>query len=193
MKRKNALLSVYDKTGIVEFAQSLVALGWTLYASGGTAKAIASARIPVTDVADLVGGEAILGHRVVTLSREVHAGILARNTDADIAELEREGILWIDLVCVDMYPLKGEIDRHGSTSESVIEQTDIGGPTMLRSAAKGGRIVVCEAKDRSRIIEWLKAGEPDREIFLKDLAAKAEAVVSEYCLASALYHGKDNS
>ena len=190
MNKKNALLSVYDKTGIVEFAQSLVALGWTLYASGGTAKAIASARIPVTDVADLVGGEAILGHRVVTLSREVHAGILARNTDADIAELEREGIHRIDLVCVDMYPLTQEIDKLGSTPESVIEQTDIGGPTMLRSAAKGRRIVMCEAKDRSRVIEWLKAGEPDRETFLTELAAKAEAVVSEYCLASALYHGK---
>ncbi|KKQ39082.1 MAG: Bifunctional purine biosynthesis protein PurH [Candidatus Moranbacteria bacterium GW2011_GWC2_37_73] len=81
MNRKNALLSVYNKTGIVEFAGSLVELGWTLYSSGGTAKAIATAGIPVQDVSTLVGGEAILDHRVVTLSREVHAGLLARPID----------------------------------------------------------------------------------------------------------------
>lgn len=190
MNQKNALLSVYNKDGIVEFAQALVALGWTLYSSGGTAKVIVAAGIPVSDVASLVGGEAILGHRVVTLSREVHGGILARNIDVDIAELEKLGIPWIDLVCVDMYPLKEAINKPGSTAESVIEQTDIGGPTMLRSAAKGKRIVMCDATDRPRVIEWLKAGELDREAFLTWLAAKAEFVVSDYCLASATYHGK---
>ncbi|MFZ2187226.1 MAG: hypothetical protein WAV46_01175 [Candidatus Moraniibacteriota bacterium] len=190
MNRKNALLSVYDKTGIVEFAQSLVLLGWTLYSSGGTAKTIAAAGIPVSDVASLVGGEAILGHRVVTLSREVHAGLLARNIDIDITELEKLGVPWLDLVCVDMYPLKEEINNPESTPESVIEKTDIGGPTMLRSATKGRRIVMCDPDDRIGIIRWLKDGEPAREYFITKLAAKAEATVADYCLASAIYHGK---
>lgn len=189
MNQKTALVSVYNKDGIVEFAQALVALGWTLYSSGGTAKVIASAGVPVSDVASLVGGEAILGHRVVTLSREVHGGILARNIDTDIAELEKLGIPWIDLVCVDMYPLKEEIKKLGSTPESVIEQTDIGGPTMLRSAVKGRRIVMCDPADRPRVIEWLKADKPNQEGFLTWLGAKAEFAVAEYCFASAVYHG----
>lgn len=180
---------MYNKTGIVEFARELVALGWNLFSSGGTAKAITAAGVPVSDVATLIGGKAILGHRVVTLSRQVHAGILARATKDDLTELESEGIPWIGLVCVDMYPLKEEIGKSGSTSESVIEKTDIGGPTMLRSAAKGRRIVMCDAADRPRVIEWLKAGEPDKDAFLTGLVAKAEAVVADYCLASATYHG----
>ncbi|TAK97033.1 hypothetical protein EPO05_00290 [Patescibacteria group bacterium] len=190
MNRKNALISVYNKDGIADFARELVALGWTLYSSGGTARAIEAAGVPVQDVASLVGGEAILGHRVVTLSREVHAGILARDVAEDWAELEKRGIPWLGLVCVDMYPLKQEIQKDGSTSESIIEQTDIGGPTMLRSAAKSRRIVVCDGADRPRVIEWLKAGEPSAEEFLTELAAKAEATVADYCLASATYHGQ---
>ena len=189
MNRKNALLSVYDKTGIVEFAGSLVELGWTLYSSGGTAKAIAAAGIAVQDVSMLVGGEAILGHRVVTLSREVHAGLLARPIDVDIEELESLGIPWLDLVCVDMYPLKEEIVKPESTPESVIEKTDIGGPTMLRSAAKGRRIVMCDPADRERVIQWINSGEPNREEFITSLVAKSEATVADYCLASATYHG----
>lgn len=92
MSRKNALLSVYNKGGIVEFAQELIRLGWRIFASGGTAKALAAAGVEVTDVAELVGGGAILEHRVVTLSREVHAGLLARNVAADLEELDKLGI-----------------------------------------------------------------------------------------------------
>lgn len=190
MNKKNALLSVYDKTGIVEFAVSLVELGWTLYSSGGTAKAIAAAGIPVRDVSTLVGGEAILDHRVVTLSREVHAGLLARPIDMDIEELEKLGIPWLGMVCVNMYPLKEEIAKPDCTLESVIDKTDIGGPTMLRSAAKGRRIVMCDPADRAVIINWLKDGEPDRDNFITSLVAKAEATVADYCVASATYHGK---
>lgn len=191
MNRKNALLSVYDKTGIVEFAGALVKLGWTLYSSGGTAKAIIAGGIPVNDVSVLVGGDAILDHRVVTLSREVHAGLLARDLETDIEELETLCIPWLDLVCVDMYPLKEEIGKPDSTLESVIDKTDIGGPTMLRSAAKGRRIVMCDPADRIPVIQWLKAGEPDRDEFITRLIAKAEATIADYCLTSAVYHGGD--
>ncbi len=185
---KVALLSVYHKTGIVEFAKSLVALGWRILASGGTAKTLSEAGIPVQDVASLVGGKAILGHRVVTLSREVHAGLLARVTEEDKKEMAQLGIPYIDLVCVDLYPLHDEIRKPGSTLESVIEKTDIGGPTMLRSAAKGRRIVICDPADRQFVIQWLKKGRPDNNKVIAMLCAKAEYIVSEYCLASARYH-----
>lgn len=183
-----ALLSVYNKEGITYFARELVELGFELLASGGTAKELLKTNIPVRDVAELVGGGAILGHRVVTLSREVHAGLLAKNTEEDRQELARLGIPWIDLVCVDLYPLQEEIDDPDSTRESVVEKTDIGGPTMLRSAAKGRRIVICDPYDREPVLNWLKAGKPDEDNFITGLVAKAEAVVAEYCLSSARYH-----
>jgi len=186
---KWALLSVYHKEGIVEFAKELVALGWQILASGGTARALLEGGVAVRDVASLVGGGPILGHRVVTLSREVHAGLLAQDTPEDRAELEKLNVPYIDLVCVDLYPLEEEIRREGSTRESVIEKTDIGGPTMLRSAAKGGRIVISIPKDREMVLWLLKKGEMD-EGFRKVLAAKAEYVIAKYCLASARYHSE---
>ena len=101
----NALISVYDKTGIEDFAKQLSKLGWTIYASGGTAKAIKKAGVEAIDTAELSKGGEILGHRVVTLSREIYAGILADNTKEHQQELKTLGIPRIDLVCVDMYPL----------------------------------------------------------------------------------------
>jgi phosphoribosylaminoimidazolecarboxamide formyltransferase/IMP cyclohydrolase len=193
MNSRTALLSVYNKTGIVEFAQGLLAqknASWEILASGGTAKILTENNIPVTDVGSIVG-EPILGHRVVTLSREIHAGILAKDTPEDRAELEKRSIRFIDLVCCDMYPLAAEIAKPESTKESVIEQTDIGGPTMIRGAAKAGRIVICDPTDRSKVIEWLSLGEPDKEIFLGALAAKAEYIVASYVFTSARYHGKN--
>jgi len=184
-----ALLSVYDKTGIVDFARGLADLGWQLYASGGTARAIQEAGIAVSDVSELVGGSAILGHRVVTLSREISAGLLAdKNSRDDMTELAALKIPVIDLVCVDMYPLQEAIAKPGATKQDVITQTDIGGPTMLRSAAKGGRIVLSHADQRLPVMQWLKAGQPDEDAFLNELAARAEYEVARYVLASAKYH-----
>jgi len=190
-----ALLSVYDKTGIVDFAKGLADLGWQLYASGGTAKAIADADITVTDVSELVGGKAILGHRVVTLSREISAGLLADKTSSeDIAEMQQLGLPIIDLVCVDMYPLEEAITKAGSTKADVVLQTDIGGPTMLRSAAKGRRIVLSHVSQRQPVLDWLQAGKPDEEQFLDDLAARAEYECARYITTSAQYHtGNDMS
>lgn len=184
--KRNALLSVYNKDGIVEFAKALIELGFTIYASGGTFKKLIENSIAALPVSDLVGGEAILGHRVVTLSREVHAGLLSQNTEADIAELASLAIPRIDLVCVDLYPLEAEIAKPGSTRASVIEQTDIGGPTMIRSAAKGGRIIICDPKDRQKVIDWLKADKPANG-FVEELGAKGEFTVARYCMASASY------
>ena len=189
--KRTALLSVYDKTGIVDFAKSLLSIPnqeWEILASGGTAKVLLEAGVPVTDTGSIVGGP-ILGHRVVTLSREIHAGLLAKDNTEDRAELDKLGIRFIDLVCCDLYPLKSEILKQGSTKESVIEQTDIGGPTMIRSGAKAGRITICDPLDRTPVIEWLKNGEQNREQFIEMLRAKAEYTIADYVLTSARYHG----
>ena len=123
-----ALLSVFDKTGVVELAKGLHELGWDLLSSGGTAKAIAEAGMPVTDVADVTGYPAILGHRVVTLHPKVHGGILADVADPEHrADLEKHGIEPVALVVVNLYPFN---------SKPSIELIDVGGPAMVRAAAK---------------------------------------------------------
>ncbi len=189
----NALLSVYDKTGIAEFAKGLHELGWNIISSGGTAKVVAEAGVPVTDVAELVGGEAILGHRVVTLSREVHSGLLAdADKPEDLTELKERGIPLIDLVAVDMYPLEEEIASGNATLASVIEKTDIGGPTMLRAGAKARRIVLSRASQRSEVLQWLTGGKPDEKAFRDKLCAVAEYECARYILISAKYHGGED-
>jgi len=185
MTQKTALLSVFHKDGIADFARELVALNYRIIASGGTKRALEEAGIAAEDTAAFVGGQAILGHRVVTISREIAAGLLA--TESDRAELTQLGIQWIDLVCVDLYPLQEAIAKPEADLELVIESTDIGGPLLLRAAAKGRRVVVCETADRARVIAWLKASEPEREQFIRGLAAKAEGVVAGYALLSARF------
>src|SRR3989344_9350536 len=102
---------------------------------------------------------------------------MSRDTPEDIAELKKLKVPRLDLLYVDFYPLENEIAREGSTSQSVIEQTDIGGPAMVRSAVKGGRIVVCDPTDQQLVIDWLHAGEPATGIVAM-LAAKSEDVVA---------------
>jgi len=187
-RQKTALISVYDKTGIESFAKSLVDLGWKIISSGGTAKYLTDKGIAVTDVAEITGMSPILDHRVVTLHPKIHGGLLALDTPEHLAELEKYSIPWIDMICDDLYPLEEETKSPVATRESVIEKTDIGGPTFIRSAVKGRRIVICEFSDREKVIEWLKAGEPEREEFVNNLAAKAEAVVARYCSISGEYH-----
>lgn len=189
--RRTALISVYNKKGIEDFAKALVSLNFDIMASGGTAKSLKDAGVEVIDVASIVG-DPILGHRVVTLSRELHAGLLSTQSTADVQELEKLGIRRIDLVCCDMYPLVDEIAKADATIESVIGQTDIGGPTMLRSGGKGRRIVICDVEDRMPTISWLRSGMPNEETYLRKLHAKAEAVIADYVLASARFHGAGN-
>ena len=123
-----ALLSVYDKSGVVELATGLHELGWRLVSSGGTARVLADAGLPVTDVADLTGFPAILGHRVVTLHPAVHAGLLADLDQPEHrSELEELGIEPIGLLVVNLYPF---------SSDPGIELIDVGGPAMIRAAAK---------------------------------------------------------
>lgn len=180
-----ALISVFHKDGITEFAKRLAALGWKILASGGTATHLANAGIAVTNVADIVG-KPILGHRVVTLSREVHAGLLSRPIPEDQQELEENDIEEIGLVCVDLYPLEEEIAKPDATLESVLEKMDIGGPTMLSSGSKGQRIVICDPDDREDVLQALESDGMSDDL-REYLAAKADFVVSRYRALTADY------
>lgn len=122
-----AILSVHDKTGLLEFANGLYGLGWTLIASGGTARLLRENGLPVTDVADYTGSPEILGGRVKTLHPAVHAGLLARPTPSDQAELNGLGWDYIDLVAVNLYPFEVTIARPGVSLADAIENIDIGG------------------------------------------------------------------
>jgi phosphoribosylaminoimidazolecarboxamide formyltransferase/IMP cyclohydrolase len=169
-----ALLSVYDKTGIAELARALAELGWELVSSGGTARAIADAGVPVTDVADLTGVPAILGHRVVTLHPKVHGGLLADTADAEHrADMEQYGIEAIDLVISNIYPF---------SSEPSVELIDIGGPTMIRAAAKNhARVgVVVDAADYPVVLDELRSAGALSDATRRRLARKAFALTSAY-------------
>src|SRR6202142_4763850 len=131
-----AILSVHDKTGIVEFAQGLASLGWSLLASGGTAKLLRENKIDVTEVADYTKSPEILGGRVKTLHPAVHGGLLARSTQADHRQLLDLGWDYIDLVAVNLYPFEATIAKANVRYDEVIENVDIGGVTLIRAAAK---------------------------------------------------------
>jgi len=191
MKQKIALISVYNKEGITDFAKSLVSLGWKIISSGGTAKHLKDAGLTVIDLAEITDMPPILDHRVLTLHPKIHGGLLALDTPEHLAELEKYGIPWIDLMCSDLYPLGEEVKNPNATTESVIEKTDMGGVALLRSSAKGRRITICELSQRAKVLEWLKAGEPNKEEFLNNLAAQADFFVAQYSATSAWYHSKE--
>lgn len=157
---KVALLSAYTKDEALRaFAQNLIELGWEILASSGTKKFLDGHGIPSTDIASIVGPP-ILGHRVVTLSREVHAGILADLLNREhLAELRALGIKPISLVYVGFYPLEEELAKlqaGTSTPYEVVEKIDIGGPTLVRAAAKAGRIVLASPHLFQEVLEHLR-------------------------------------
>ena len=143
-----AILSVYDKTGIVEFAQGLASIGWTLLASGGTAKLLHENGLTVIEVADYTGSPEILGGRVKTLHPAIHGGLLARPTEEDHQQLLDLGWDYIDLVAVNLYPFEATIAKPDVTYTEVIEQIDIGGVALIRAAAKNHERVtlVCDSE-----------------------------------------------
>jgi phosphoribosylaminoimidazolecarboxamide formyltransferase/IMP cyclohydrolase len=147
---RRALISVSDKTGIVDFARGLARLGVEIVSTGGTAAALRDADIEVRDVSDLTGSPEILDGRVKTLHPRLHAGLLAvRDDPAHIEVLEAEGIEPIDLVCVNLYPFERTVARRGTREAEAIENIDVGGPTMIRAAAKNHRFVVVVVKPES--------------------------------------------
>ncbi len=147
---RRALISVSDKTGVVDFAKGLAAVGAEILSTGGTATALREAGIEVTDVSEFTGQEEILGGRVKTLHPRLHAAILARRADPEhMATLEREGIEPIDLVCVNLYPFEQTVSGHDVAAEVAVENIDIGGPTMIRAAAKNHEGVAVVVKPES--------------------------------------------
>lgn len=181
-----ALLSVYDKTGIVEFATALHNFGWTLVSSGGTAAVIAATGLPVTDVADITGLGPILDHRVVTLHPKIHGGILAdRDKPEHVEEMKSHGIDAIDLVVVNLYPF---------STKPGIELIDIGGPAMVRAAAKNFAHVgvVVDSADYADVLEMIEGG-----FFTVDarrrLAQKAFRITSSYDAAIASWMAEETS
>ncbi|MFI5235796.1 MAG: bifunctional phosphoribosylaminoimidazolecarboxamide formyltransferase/IMP cyclohydrolase [Gemmatimonadales bacterium] len=184
-----ALISVSDKRGVVSFAQGLVKLGWEIISTGGTAKALADAKIPVTPVDQVTGFPEILDGRVKTLHPAVHAGILFRRDLAPHREaMAKHQLLPIDLVAVNLYPFQATIARPNVPFEDAIENIDIGGPSMLRSAAKNHEhvLVVVDPTDYGRVVELLQRGEvPD--LVRRELAAKVFAHTGDYDAAIANY------
>jgi phosphoribosylaminoimidazolecarboxamide formyltransferase/IMP cyclohydrolase len=147
---RRALVSVSDKTGVADFAKALAALGVEILSTGGTASALREAGLEVTDVAEFTGQEEILDGRVKTLHPRLHAALLARRGDPEqMATLEREGIEPIDLVCVNLYPFEETVAEHEVDPEVAVENIDIGGPTMIRAAAKNHEGVAVVVKPES--------------------------------------------
>jgi phosphoribosylaminoimidazolecarboxamide formyltransferase/IMP cyclohydrolase len=156
-----ALISVYEKAGLVPFARGLADLGFELVASGGTASVLEDSGLRVTRVETVTGFPELLGGRVKTLHPLVHAGILARRDVAeDMAALAEHGIEPFDLVCVNLYPFELVSDRPGMPEESIVEMIDVGGPSMLRAAAKNHAFVtpVCLPDDYEAVLSELRAG-----------------------------------
>ncbi|MBX4210675.1 hypothetical protein KW783_01760 [Candidatus Parcubacteria bacterium] len=164
--KQAALLTAFDKTGLEDFAASLLVLDWDLYASQGTVKYLNNHGITdVRDVSSIVG-DPILGHKVVTLSRELSAAVLGGDTLEEEVELAKLGVPKIRLVYANLYPTRTEIERAGQTVESVKEKTDIGGPAILRAAAKAGRIVLCRQREFPIVLKLLQGkyrANPDTE------------------------------
>lgn len=183
-----ALLSVYDKTGLVEFAAGLQRLGWELLASGGTARVLRESGLPVVEVSDYTSSPEILGGRVKTLHPAIHGGILSRSTAEDAAQLEALGWAEIDLVAVNLYPFEETIAGPEVGLAEAIEQIDIGGVALIRAAAKNfARVtLVCDPLDYEGVLAALEAGgigENDR----RRLAVKGFAHTAHYDRAILAY------
>jgi len=196
----NALISVSDKTGILEFAQALHALGIKLLSTGGTAKLLADADLPVTEVADHTGFPEMLDGRVKTLHPKVHGGLLARrDLPEHMAALETHGIATIDLLVVNLYPFESTVAKPGCTLEDAIENIDIGGPAMVRSAAKNWKDVgvLTDASQYAGVLAELQAGGKltDKTRFALSVAAfnrisQYDGAISDYLSSVAFDAGK---
>jgi phosphoribosylaminoimidazolecarboxamide formyltransferase/IMP cyclohydrolase len=183
-----AILSVHDKTGIIEFAKSLADLGWTLLASGGTAKLLRDNKISVNEVADYTKSPEILGGRVKTLHPAIHGGLLARPTDADHKQLLDLGWDYIDLVAVNLYPFEETIAKPNVTYADAIENIDIGGVTLIRAAAKNHERVtlVCDPSDYASVLSEIRSGGISTQTRAK-LAVKGFASTAHYDTAIHAY------
>src|SRR5579862_966233 len=193
MMIRRALLSVSDKTRLVELAQGLAELGVEIVSTGGTAKALAAAGIPVIGVADVTGFPEMLDGRVKTLHPAVHGGLLARRDIPEhMATIEQHGIGPIDLLCVNLYPFAQTVAKPGVALEEAVENIDIGGPAMIRSAAKNHAAVtvVVHPQDYAAVIEEMRSNDGATTLPMRQrLAARAYAHTARYDSMIAAYLG----
>ena len=189
-KIATALISVTDKSGIVEFARSLEKLGVEILSTGGTARALRDGGVTVMDISEYTGFPEMMDGRVKTLHPKVHGGLLGRrDNQQDLQMMERQGIKSIDLVIVNLYQFELTVAKEGCTLEEAVENIDIGGPSMIRSAAKNFKdvAVITDPSDYSRVLaEISESGETTlqtrfelaRKVY--NLTAHYDRAISEY-------------
>ncbi len=190
-----ALLSVHDKTGLVEFATGLVEHGYDLIASGGTERTLRGANLPVTAIEQITGVPELLDGRVKTLHPAIHAGILVRDTQSDLDELRQAGYAPINLVVCNLYPFQQTVANANTTLQDAIEQIDIGGVALLRAAAKNFLrvVVVSEPSDYGMILESLKKTGQIDLAQRRDLSVKAFAHTRDYDTAIHAFLSQDSA
>lgn len=192
--KKRAIISLSDKTGALEFAQGLLELGFEIISTGGTAKHLADGGVPVTSISDITGFPECLDGRVKTLHPKIHGGILAmRSNPEHMRQLDELGVGTIDIVAVNLYPFKATILREGVTREEAVENIDIGGPTMIRAAAKNWQdvaVIVDPADYGTVLAELREAGEVSAETKLR-LACKVFEHTAQYDALIASYLRKE--
>lgn len=185
-----ALFSVSDKTGVVEFAKELASLGWEIIATGGTMKLLEESGLKVTGISEVTGFPEICDGRVKTLHPKVHGALLGRrDLESHRRQLEENGIGYIDLVCVNLYPFRQTISKPGVSMEDAIENIDIGGPSMLRSAAKNWAAVtvVCNPEDYAAVISEIRNNGFTSDDTRLKLSAKAYTHTAQYDMMIAAY------
>lgn len=179
---KIAILSVSDKSGLLDFAKGLNQLGLKLVASGGTAKAVREQGLPVRDVSDVTGAPEMLGGRVKTLHPAVHGGILARQTASDLNDMKKQNFEFVQLVVCNLYPFGLTISKSDVTVDDAVENIDIGGVTLLRAAAKNHKrvTVLCDPADYGKVLDEIKQYGDTTEATRQVLALKAFTHTAEY-------------
>lgn len=187
---KRALLSVSDKTGLLDFAQGLVRNGYEIISTGGTKKALEEAGLPVIGISEITGFPEIMDGRVKTLHPNVHGALLCvRDNEEHVKQIQDLGIDYIDLVCVNLYPFKETVQKPGVDHATIIENIDIGGPSMLRSASKNYRFipVVCDPADYDTVLAEIEENGETKPETRERLAAKVfrhtaryDAMIADY-------------
>jgi len=189
-KIERALVSVSDKTGLLEFSQGLVAAGVEIYASGGSRKHLEEAGVPVREVAAYTGFPEMMDGRIKTLHPKIHGGILCRrNNPADMAAIAGQGIVPFELVVVNLYPFRETVAKPGVTVDEAIENIDIGGPTLIRAAAKNHAFVTiaCSPDQYGAILQQVRSGGVTSPELRRELAGAAFAHTASYDTAIAYY------